>query len=303
MAFRPPSSEGSGSANQPSSVPRSGTTLSPRLRHLLIQEDRVTGKLILPKPDFRAPPVDNLLGLHSVSREAEGRHESDVLHTSEGSTSPLARPSSFEHRPSGMLGNGRMLPPPRLSIDRRGSQSIFSLLNNLHVISPTLSTTSTSPEAGRFEPSLPMGSPPSRYPPTPQSAPLPIAHQRSHYPYDNRHSVSGPLPPRPDLFRRHSSHPYEYHPASQPAPFVGDNDLSPSFGSRAPISRTTKACNACRNRKVRCDAGGSESMATSEPSTCSRCREAGIECVYSGAQKKRGPCPGYVDCYFHRISL
>jgi hypothetical protein len=96
-----------------------------------------------------------------------------------------------------------------------------------------------------------------------------------------------PAETRPELSRRHST-PYEVNPLTNRIVYR-EYDFSP-IGSRAPISRTTKACNACRARKVRCDAGGG--AAGAEPATCSRCKEAGVDCVYSGVQKKRGPCPG-----------
>lgn len=253
----------------------SDTTLSPRLRHLLIQEDSLTGKLIMPDGsghgnDYASPPLSPLSPFHSPPFDQWT--------------------STFKSR------EGRMLPPPRIRIDRRGSQSIFSLLNGLQLTSST-----SSPMSGTMQreqarllsaPIRSPRSPHSPFHPTPLSAPLPDTALPSDFPHDHRHSVNGPLPPRPDLFRRHCSHPYEYHPASRSAPYVSEMDLLPAFGSRAPISRTTKACKACRSRKVRCDAGGSTAVASDEPSTCSRCREAGISCLYSGAQKKRGPCPG-----------
>ena len=62
--------------------------------------------------------------------------------------------------------------------------------------------------------------------------------------------------------------------------------------SRAPISRTTKACNACRSRKVRCDAGGQAATLVGNEMPCSRCKDAGLTCVYSAQQRKRGPTPG-----------
>jgi hypothetical protein len=93
---------------------------------------------------------------------------------------------------------------------------------------------------------------------------------------------------------RRTRMPYDAHPPERvhyPEP------PSTSYGSsRAPISRTTKACNACRSRKVRCDAGG---MNNGETATCSRCKESGVSCVYTGQQRKRGPCPGWV----HHFSM
>jgi hypothetical protein len=75
-----------------------------------------------------------------------------------------------------------------------------------------------------------------------------------------------------------------YSSASRPVATPGS--------SRAPISRTTKACNACRSRKVRCDAGGQAAALVGSEMPCSRCKDAGLTCVYSAQQRKRGPTPG-----------
>jgi hypothetical protein len=239
------------------------TSLSPRLRHLLIQEDRRTGKLILP----------------DRSRQAAG------------SVSPPQSPeftSPTMDRPS--TTSSATLPPPRIVDDLRPSQSIFSLLNDLSVAS--LRSPPSTSHSGSISPHTVARRPSPTLPPqpiTPQSAPLPGVRP-PFFAEERQSTTQGPIPPRPDLFRRHSSHPYEYYPASQPHVAYRHVGYAPlGMGSRAPISRTTKACNACRARKVRCDAGGNSG---GEPSTCSRCRESGVTCVYSGAQKKRGPCPG-----------
>lgn len=244
----------------------SNTTLSPRLRHLLIQEDRRTGKLVMPG--------------------ATGPRSPTIVSPSLPPTAGSA-PSLLDSTSMTKSRDGRMLPPPRITIDRRGSQSIFSVLNDLRVVSPPLSSSPVTPNSARLHPS-----PPVLHPRTPPSAPLPSSYQPPYFPHDHRNSISGPLSPGPDLFRGHSSHPYEYHPPCRPVPYGSNLDFLPAFGSRAPISRTTKACNGCRSRKVRCDTGGPEATASGEPSICSRCREAGMDCVYSGAQKRRGPCPG-----------
>lgn len=143
--------------------------------------------------------------------------------------------------------------------------------------------------------SVPSSSPPypSRNPthyPSPRSATIRPASQESYTTrfVDRQPSVMlGPQPARPDMFRRHSAHPYDSSSSQSQYASASTDDFGGT--SRAPISRTTKACNACRSRKVRCDAGG---LPNGEPADCSRCREAGAECIYSGPQKKRGPCPG-----------
>lgn len=68
--------------------------------------------------------------------------------------------------------------------------------------------------------------------------------------------------------------------------------VAASGSSRAPISCTTKACNTCRSRKVRCDAGGQAGALVGSEMPCSRCKVAGLTCVYSAQQRRRGPIPG-----------
>ncbi|ORY26585.1 hypothetical protein BCR39DRAFT_506624 [Naematelia encephala] len=236
------------------------TTLSPRLRHLLIKEDGRTGRLIHPEGYTPRESITELTP--PLSPASYGFTPSPL-------EKPLRLPTPPTHAP--------LLPLPRLQHDRRPSTSIFTLLNDLHVDAPSTSFSSTSRSRqigyGRYSPPV---------------APLSASHIQPPSGLDPHRRSS--TAPRPDLFRRHSSHPYEYGVTTpRPATSYQPSDFAPVVGSRAPISRTTKACNACRSRKVRCDAGGS---ASGEPSTCSRCRESGGTCVYSGVQKKRGPCLG-----------
>lgn len=105
----------------------------------------------------------------------------------------------------------------------------------------------------------------------------------SEYIAPPQHSAAAGGPPM------HPGHPYPPPPHHGPAPFYEATHAIPfETGARAPISRTTKACNGCRERKVRCDAGGQPGGG----GVCSRCRESGRECKYSATQKKRGPMPG-----------
>lgn len=274
------------------------TTLSPRLAHLLIHEDRSTGKLVLPNGT-------------KVRDTREGRTDRSPL------ISPSTSPTPTPFNPSPLEKTSAlppMLPAPRSREDRRPSQSIFSLLNDARPVSPN-----TLPPGPRTAPILrksPSFSPPSQHRPPPSSQgymyhPPPTApaypssfdnrgqYLREQQQYQHRASTSALLTPsRPDMFRRHSGHPYDQPSSSRfSTSYIPENrqledvDMEPMGVGRAPISRTTKACNACRSRKVRCDAGGASN---GEPSTCGRCRESGVACVYSGPQKKRGPCPGQV---------
>ncbi|WVO17375.1 hypothetical protein L204_105067 [Cryptococcus depauperatus] len=159
---------------------------------------------------------------------------------------------------------------------------------------------------------------------------LPLTQESAYHPSRRYHSYSthpsGYYPPpmdRPAPYRRHPSHPYErypvyssFHPPAQlhSAPYASPasrHEIQPvpvqpttafatvsydpgpplATSSRPPISRTTKACNSCRARKVRCDAGTTQEKST-RGMPCSRCRENKMECIYTNVQKKRGPCPG-----------
>ncbi|WRT70665.1 uncharacterized protein IL334_007663 [Kwoniella shivajii] len=304
------------------------TTLSPRLRHLLISEDRSTGRLIMPAGgDLRTSISDGPSPVHLSSSLPN-----PSISSSSQNTSPAVSPTSLVYdsspnvtkRPLPIDTASGRLPPPNAT--NRPMSSIFSLLNGLSVGSPPSSASSSGSirpqdkdrevkEKGKVSPPYARPQPISptsesrhlhlqqsqhqyQFHPAPFSAPI-IAHRQSMY-FDSTHPYKPPFPPptpscddggmRPGLLRRHSSHPYEYSPAQRPSTAyvtgpIYEVDYA-GMGARAPISRTTKACNACRSRKVRCDAGGGDMGA------CSRCVESGTACIYTGAQKKRGPCPG-----------
>lgn len=116
----------------------------------------------------------------------------------------------------------------------------------------------------------------------PTSPPSGLDHSRHHHPYPT-------YPTYPT-----STISLDSPPLSAKTVPASPHSLQPSGFSRAPISRTTKACNACRQRKVRCDAGATtgEMKPNGEPGTCSRCKETGVDCIYTTEQRKRGPMPG-----------
>lgn len=128
---------------------------------------------------------------------------------------------------------------------------------------------------------------------------------RRHSSHSNEHQSLYPLPIHPSLYRHSAPHPFSVTPSTgfnvplpPPPPLTAyaNGPYEPDFrasGARVPISRTTKACNACRNRKVRCDAGAANGGRAGE-TPCTRCKESDLECVYTNVQKKRGPCPGLV---------
>ncbi|WWC72571.1 uncharacterized protein I206_106533 [Kwoniella pini CBS 10737] len=339
------------------------TSLSPRLRHLLITEDRRTNGYPMPSrsdPQSQisdSPGSDVGLDLRFIDDDNARRHPSltipTLITTNENESNSSSRHSASPRNPTGSVqleisphDQKRPLPIDVSASKQyplpRPTSNIFSLLNGPSAGSPTSSASSvgslslrpedvsekrTSREKVQeksinrkasspyFRPTLsptsaPILSPNKEYFMAPHTAPI-INHRQSMYfdsrsppplqPTDNQdfhlHPSGGALSvidSRPGLLRRHSSHPHEYpsHQQQQQRPTTA-YATGPIYeveyanmGARAPISRTTKACNACRNRKVRCDAGGGDM------GPCSRCVESGTQCVYTGIQKKRGPCPG-----------
>ncbi|WVQ95609.1 hypothetical protein IAU59_002707 [Kwoniella sp. CBS 9459] len=291
------------------------TSLSPRLRHLLIQEDRHTGRLIMPARDSLRSSISDGISPGPLSSSLPNIGLSPP---SRNSISPAVSPTTFAFAPSPYdkarplpsdgPSSSTVLPPPL----NRPTSSIFSLLNGSYPTSPPSTSSSCGSLRGeqerdrecrekekrRVTPPYPPPRPrtQSHYQP-PLSAPITSHSQATYfderppYPSNTPASASDDVSGRPGLLRRHSSHPYEYSPSSsRPTTAYATGPIYEAdyaaMGARAPISRTTKACNACRNRKVRCDAGGGEM------GPCSRCRESGVQCVYTGVQKKRGPCPG-----------
>ncbi|ODN99521.1 hypothetical protein L198_03365 [Cryptococcus wingfieldii CBS 7118] len=314
----------------------SDTTLSPRLRHLLIKDDNAPIASLPPiraypsptRPRFSTRPSSGIM-LPPVSPTSDGQGWS--ASDSPPSSHSQQRPSTSPSTPSHLI-----LPHPN-----RRSNSIMALLNS-QPPSPTPSSNNSSagsviraePEWQRPSLSYPRRPPPATFPTIEQSSSAAYFDERPSLPptpgsYYQSMSADGSSDERPTVYRRHSSHPYErydrsvyappYHPpvhrhstphhtlppstslmsppsvpvyldGTRPSPY--DDFRIISTASRAPISRTTKACNSCRSRKVRCDAGAANGGVATGKEPCMRCRESGLECVYSTVQKKRGPCPG-----------
>ncbi|WVQ70720.1 hypothetical protein IAR50_000242 [Cryptococcus sp. DSM 104548] len=307
----------------------SDTTLSPRLRHLLIKDNNAPIASLPPIRAYPSPTIpryssrpSSRIMLPPVSPSSDGRPLSASSHSSFSQERPSTSPSTPSHL---------ALPPPN-----RRSNSIMALLNS-QPPSPASSSNTSSTGSLRAEPerhqraSLPYPTrpPPATYPIHEYPSPAAYFDERPPLPptpgsYYQSTSADGSSDERPAMYRRHSSHPYErydrysyappYHPSahrhsaphhtlppaarSPPSVYVDSTRPSPyddfriiNTASRAPISRTTKACNSCRSRKVRCDAGAANGGVAGKES-CMRCKESGLECVYSTVQKKRGPCPG-----------
>ncbi|KAK4031288.1 hypothetical protein C8A01DRAFT_21474 [Parachaetomium inaequale] len=61
---------------------------------------------------------------------------------------------------------------------------------------------------------------------------------------------------------------------------MADDSLPVRRAQRPRGPRTSQACTRCRSGKIRCDG---------KMPTCSPCADRGHRCVYSAAQKVRGP--------------
>lgn len=66
-----------------------------------------------------------------------------------------------------------------------------------------------------------------------------------------------------------------------------------SNGSTAPRkrSKTSRACDECRRKKIRCDS----SELNHEPPLCTNCKRLSVFCMFSREPQKRGPSKGYVS--------
>ncbi|KAJ1334765.1 hypothetical protein BSLG_007920 [Batrachochytrium salamandrivorans] len=67
-----------------------------------------------------------------------------------------------------------------------------------------------------------------------------------------------------------------------------------SISSDSRRLRSSKACDKCNKRKVKCDANNGN--------PCSNCVRAGIQCIQSRPQKRRGPRPGYIVMLENRLA-
>ncbi|TFK46082.1 hypothetical protein OE88DRAFT_1050205 [Heliocybe sulcata] len=68
----------------------------------------------------------------------------------------------------------------------------------------------------------------------------------------------------------------------------GTPSAQPSLAQRQGRARSVRACDRCREMRIRCD--------YSEPvhkKACRPCDSAGVECIYSGPVYRRGPPKGY----------
>ncbi|EXJ95198.1 hypothetical protein A1O1_00317 [Capronia coronata CBS 617.96] len=73
---------------------------------------------------------------------------------------------------------------------------------------------------------------------------------------------------------------------------------APQTGDKRKRSKTSRACDECRRKKVRCDA---PTEADGTPKTCSNCQKAGALCEFERKPMKRGPSRGYIRELSERV--
>jgi hypothetical protein len=247
--------------------PAAGMPL-PRLKHLLIRVEGQAGGLINPEVPRK------VCSSNSVN--------SHLLHSPGFHLVPLEKASSM---PISDVG-GDFLFQPRFAQDRPGS-TLRSLIYR-DILNAPLQSSSPGSDA-----CLPPSGSLSHSSTLPQFASLSAQKSCLFFNEQQSRTPEGTRLRRLELLRRHSFLPYKFNAALQ-GKIAYRQLVYPTFGadcSRGPIRRATKACNACRQRKVRCEAARNGNPGE-EPSKCSRCRVAGVECVFSDVLKRRGPCPG-----------
>ncbi|KAK5205660.1 hypothetical protein LTR41_008728 [Exophiala xenobiotica] len=76
------------------------------------------------------------------------------------------------------------------------------------------------------------------------------------------------------------------------------DESSEHTGDKRKRSKTSRACDECRRKKVRCDA---PVEADGTPKTCTNCQKADVLCEFERKPMKRGPSKGYIKELAERV--
>ncbi|KAK4940761.1 hypothetical protein LTR10_019154 [Elasticomyces elasticus] len=87
-------------------------------------------------------------------------------------------------------------------------------------------------------------------------------------------------------------------PTRQSIDDSSDPGHTPQTGDKRKRSKTSRACDECRRKKVRCDA---PMEMDGTPKTCTNCQKAGVTCDFERKPMKRGPSKGYIKELAERV--
>ncbi|EJT73853.1 hypothetical protein GGTG_07708 [Gaeumannomyces tritici R3-111a-1] len=160
--------------------------------------------------------------------------------------------------------------------------------------------------------------------PHPPPPPPPAAHQSQHFPQQQTQQplAQQPLAQQP-LVQQPPQQPPRQHPLQPPRPLPQAQQPGPHYDpvqqpqmqlpphlqmayGGAPHdngipprkrSKVSRACDACRRKKVKCD-----SISETGEVACTNCRRSQIRCDFSRIPQKRGPSKGYIKELADRIN-
>lgn len=233
-------------------------------------------------PTPGTPPLGFGSVLRPLSSSAAAKFDASSLRTFSFSNTLLGEPPSLYRSPARPpTATTAVLPPlvdpvrPNHHLSRGLSDSAISpstrRMTITSILNDNVSVMSISDCAPSRSPKIPSGDRASFSPSSHSSRPHPYARHNSH-------SLPPPSPPRA---------------VSSGGVVSSGSPHSGQAASRAPIQRSTRACDSCRARKTRClESDSNPSGPQGVDHDCARCRELGLNCVWSGSVKKRGPAAG-----------
>lgn len=140
-----------------------------------------------------------------------------------------------------------------------------------------------SQQSAYHQPELTMYDPSLQPQPQPQ-------HQHQHQ------QQPSPLPPlrplQPSPYPAAAGYPVYPYPRNNAKPISPEELESDKAENRR--TRISRACDACRRKKIKCDTSG-------PGNTCKNCKYSKVECTFNDSAKKRGPPKGYIEVLENRL--